>query len=123
MGNGEWRMPYLCGPCPLLNPSFSMLNYGMIGPHSGGTKGPSLMPQRRRGSTTRRQIIAGFFLLLGLLLLSNIGGVGAAEPETTKLGFGVPGPVVEVPSALSLVLIGVVFIAAGAAGLIPAPTL
>jgi ABC-type uncharacterized transport system permease subunit len=81
------------------------------------------MPQRRRGSSTRRQIIAGFFLLLGLLLLSNIVAIGVAEPETTKLGFGVPGPVIELPTALSLTLIGVVFLAAGILGFIPAPAL
>ena len=82
------------------------------------------MPQRRRGNSTRRQIIAGFFLLLGLLLLlGNIGGVGAAEPETTKLGFGVPGPVIELPTALSLTLIGIVFLAAGVLGFVPVPAL
>lgn len=81
------------------------------------------MAQRRRGNTTRRQIIAGFFLLLGLLLLSNISGIGAADPETTKLGFGVPGPVLELPTALSLTLIGAFFLVAGALGMFPPPAL
>lgn len=79
------------------------------------------MPERRRG-VTRRQIIAGFFAALGLLLvLTNIGGVGAAEPEITRLAFGVPEPVVAVPTALSLTLIGAVYLLAGVLGLIPRP--
>jgi general nucleoside transport system permease protein len=81
------------------------------------------MPERRRG-VTRRQIIAGFFLAVGLLLLlTNIGGIGAEEPLTTKLGFGsLPPPpgsderprqlVWEVPTALSLSLIGAFYLAA-----------
>lgn len=78
------------------------------------------MPERRRG-VTRRQIIAGFFTLLGLLLIAtNAGGLGAADPTTTRLGFGVPGPVIEVPTALSLTVIGVIFVAAGVLGFVPA---
>jgi simple sugar transport system permease protein len=78
------------------------------------------MPERRRG-VTRRQIIAGFFVILGLLLVAtNLAGIGAADPVTTKLAFGIPRPVVEVPTALSLMLIGAVFLVAGALGLLPA---
>jgi len=81
------------------------------------------MPERRRG-VTRRQIIAGFFTLLGaLMLIANLDGVSAAEPEITKLAFGVPGPVVPVPTALSLVFIGAIYLAAGVVGLLPQPGL
>jgi ABC-type uncharacterized transport system permease subunit len=87
------------------------------------------MPQRR-GGVTRRQIIAGFFVLLGLLLISNIGAIGAAEAETTKLFFGtIAAPegsdarpqqiILELPTALSLTLIGAVFVAAGVLGFLP----
>jgi ABC-type uncharacterized transport system permease subunit len=79
------------------------------------------MPERRRG-ITRRQIIAGFFVALGLLLvLTNVGGISAAEPETTKLAFGIPQPVVELPTALSLALIGAFYLAAGILGLVRSP--
>lgn len=89
------------------------------------------MPERRRG-VTRRQVIAGFFVVLGLLLvLTNLGGIGAAEPVTTKLAFGTlpPAPgsderpqqlVVELPTALSLTLIGAFYLVAGALGLVRA---
>jgi simple sugar transport system permease protein len=86
-------------------------------------KDSNVMPERRRG-ITRRQVIAGFFLALGLLLvIGNVGGIGIAEPETTRLGFGGPDLVVELPTALSLILIGVVYLAAGALGMIPLPAL
>jgi simple sugar transport system permease protein len=80
------------------------------------------MAERRRG-VTRRQVIAGFFLVVGLLLLTNLGGIGAAEPVTTRLAFGIPEPVIELPTALSLCLIGAVYLAAGIVGLLPARNL
>jgi general nucleoside transport system permease protein len=91
------------------------------------------MPERRRG-VTRRQIIAGFFVLLGVLLVfSNIGGIGAEDPVTTKLSFGTLPPasenerpqqvVLELPTALSLALIGAIFLAGGVVGLLPQPGL
>lgn len=80
------------------------------------------MAARRRG-ITRRQVIAGFFTALGLLLIiTNLGGIGAADPTITRLAFGVPGPVIAVPTALSLTLIGAAFAAAGVLGLLPAAT-
>lgn len=87
------------------------------------------MPERRRG-VTRRQVIAGFLLAVGLLLLAtNIGGIGAEEPLTSKLGFGslppAPGSderpqqlVWELPTALTLALIGAVYVLAGGLGLL-----
>lgn len=78
------------------------------------------MAARRRG-LTRRQVIAGFFIALGLLLVvTNIAGVGKADPTISKLAFGVPGPVVAAPTALSLTLIGAIFLASGALVFVPA---
>ncbi|MCX7791513.1 MAG: ABC transporter permease, partial [Chloroflexaceae bacterium] len=78
------------------------------------------MAARRRGPT-RRQVIAGFFVASGLLLvLTNISGLGEADPTISKLAFGVPGPVVAAPTALSLTLIGGIFLASGALALVPA---
>jgi len=79
-----------------------------------------MMATRRRGPT-RRQIVAGFFIGLGLLLISTtISRVGQADPTISKLAFGVPGPVVPVPTALSLLLIGSLFLVSGALALVPA---
>lgn len=77
------------------------------------------MAERRR--FTRRRLIATFFGVLGVLLIAtNIAGIGAPDATVTRLAFGVPGPVVPVPTALSLALIGIVFIVAGILGFIPA---
>jgi general nucleoside transport system permease protein len=76
------------------------------------------MPERRRG-VTRRQVIAGFFVSLGLLLLiAYLPQLGAAEPLTTRLAFGIPQPVVEVPTAIALSLIGGLFLASGMLGFV-----
>lgn len=72
------------------------------------------MPERRWGFT-RRNVIAGFFAFWGLLaLFTYVPTIGAAEPVITKLAFGVRGPILELPTALALSLIGAVFVAAGA---------
>lgn len=76
------------------------------------------MPERRRG-VTRRQVIAGFFVSLGLLLLiAYAPQLGAAEAVTTRLAFGLPDPVLTIPTALALTLIGAFFFAAGALGFV-----
>jgi simple sugar transport system permease protein len=91
------------------------------------------MPERRRG-VTRRQIIAGFLLLLGLLLLTNIGAITAPEPVTTRLFFGsLPPPpgsdarpqqlIWELPTALSLSVIGAFMAVGGLLALVPQPGL
>lgn len=78
------------------------------------------MPERRRG-VTRRQIIAGLFALLGLFaIIANLPGLGAEEPVVTRLALAVPEPILELPTALSLVLIGVVWLAVGIVGFLPA---
>lgn len=77
------------------------------------------MPERRRG-ITRRQIIAGFFALLGLLvIIANAPGLGAAEPTVTRLALALPSPVIALPTALSLVVIGAIWLAAGVLTFIP----
>lgn len=76
------------------------------------------MPERRRG-VSRRQVIAGFFVFLGLLLLwAYVPQLGAADPATTRLAFGLPNPVVTVPTALSLTLIGALFLVSGVLGFV-----
>ncbi|NJN15837.1 MAG: ABC transporter permease [Oscillochloris sp.] len=76
-----------------------------------------------RRKMTRRHVIAGFFIVLGLLILgAMMPQLGAAEPETTRLAFGVSGPVVELPTALSLIVIGVLFLIAGGLSIVPATT-
>ncbi len=75
------------------------------------------MVEARRGFT-RRQFIAGFLALIGLLvIIVNIPGLGEAEPVVTKLAL--PQPVITVPTALSLLLIGVVWLAAGVLRFVP----
>jgi general nucleoside transport system permease protein len=77
------------------------------------------MAERRRG-VTRRQVIAGFFTLLGLLLIiSNAPGIAAADPLTTRLAFGIRGPTLTLPTALSLTLVGILWLAAGALSFVP----
>ncbi len=76
------------------------------------------MPERRRG-VTRRQVIAGFFVGLGLLLLlAYVPELGAAEPVTTRLAFALPNLVLAVPTAITLTLIGALFLIAGILGFI-----
>lgn len=76
------------------------------------------MAERRRG-ITRRQVIAGFFALLGLLLIINYAAeIVVAEPVTTRLLFGVGGFVLPTPTALTLTLIGLFWLLAGALSLV-----
>jgi ABC-type uncharacterized transport system permease subunit len=80
------------------------------------------MPERRRG-ITRRQLIAGFFALLGLfVIIANLSGLGAEEPTVTKLALAVPEPIITLPTALSLVLIGAIWLLLGAFMLLPQTT-
>ncbi|NNJ10938.1 ABC transporter permease [Chloroflexales bacterium ZM16-3] len=77
------------------------------------------MPERRRG-ITRRQVIAGFFILVGLLLLvAYVPQLGAEKPSLSKLSFGVPGPVLPLPTALSEVVIAIIYLVSGALALVP----
>jgi general nucleoside transport system permease protein len=77
------------------------------------------MPERPRG-ITRRQIIAGFFTLLGLIMLATyLPQLGAEKAAISKLAFGVPGPVVPLPTALSMVVIGIIYLISGVLGLAP----
>jgi general nucleoside transport system permease protein len=77
------------------------------------------MAERRRG-ITRRQVIAGFFTFLGLLLIiSNAPDLGAADPQTSRLAFGIRGPTLPLPTALSLVVVGAVWLAAGVLSFVP----
>ncbi|NTU83016.1 MAG: ABC transporter permease [Chloroflexales bacterium] len=78
------------------------------------------MPERRPG-VTRRQIISGFFGLMGLfVIIANAPGLGTADPTVTKLALAIPQPVITLPTALSLVIIGAVWLASGVLGLTPA---
>jgi simple sugar transport system permease protein len=72
---------------------------------------------RGRGFT-RQQIIAGFFAFVGLLIVvSYASRLAVSEPVFTQLLLGVGGPVLEVPTALTMVIIGVVYLIAGGLGL------
>ncbi|HMQ30747.1 MAG TPA: ABC transporter permease [Chloroflexaceae bacterium] len=75
------------------------------------------MAEARRGFT-RRQFIAGFFALLGLLVIVlNVPGLAEEVPVVTRLAL--PQPVIVLPTALSLALIGAVWLAAGALSFVP----
>ncbi|RRR65499.1 MAG: ABC transporter permease [Candidatus Viridilinea halotolerans] len=77
------------------------------------------MTERRRG-VTRRQVIAGFAILFGLLLIFNYASaLGAADPVTTRIIFGVGGPSLQPPTALTLVGVGSFWLLAGALSFIP----
>lgn len=84
------------------------------------------MPEGRR-SISRRQVIAGFFLAMGLLIIvTYLPMLGAEETLTTRLGFGtIPNPeggrplpiFLEVPTVLSMLLVGMLYAIAGGLGL------
>lgn len=77
------------------------------------------MPTRRKGPS-RRQIIAGFFVLMGVLILfSYLPQLGAAQPSVTRLALGIPGPVLALPTAGSMLVIGAVYLLSGVIGLLP----
>lgn len=77
------------------------------------------MAEPRRGGT-RRRVIAGFFILLGLLaLVSYLPQLGAAEPQVTRLALDPPRLVLALPTALSMTLIGALFLVAGVVGFLP----
>lgn len=77
------------------------------------------MPERRQG-VSRRQVIAAFFAFLGfVLLLVYLPRMGAAEPEFSKLALDIPRPVLVLPTALSLTLVGLFYLAAGLIGFVP----
>lgn len=78
------------------------------------------MPERRQG-ITRRQIIAAIFGLLGLIIVvANLPGLSAEEPTVTKLALAIPQPIITLPTALSLVLIGALWLIVAALAFIPA---
>lgn len=76
------------------------------------------MTTRRRG-LSRRRVIATFFVALGfLILVGYVPQLGAEEVLTTKLGFGVGGPVLEFPTTATMLVIGVVYLVSGVLGLL-----
>jgi simple sugar transport system permease protein len=78
------------------------------------------MPERRSG-VERQQVIAGLFIVLGLVLtMVYFSQIGSPEPQTTRLGFG-PGSslVVEFPTALTMLLLGLLYLASGALHFLP----
>lgn len=80
------------------------------------------MPERRRG-ITRRQVIAGFFVLIGLLLLATyLPQLSDPKPALSKLAFGVPGPVLPVPTAPALIGIASFYLIAGGLALFVRPS-
>lgn len=80
------------------------------------------MPERRRG-ITRRQFIASFFVVLGIaIIFSFMPGLSAEEPSITKLALGAPGPVISLPTAASMVVIGAIYVILSLLTLLPAAT-
>jgi simple sugar transport system permease protein len=78
------------------------------------------MSERRR-SIDRQQVIAGLFILLGIgLTVWYLPQLGSPEPQTTKLGFG-PGNslVAEFPTALTMVLFGLLYLLTGVLQFVP----
>jgi len=77
------------------------------------------MAERRTGGT-RRRVISSFFILLGLLaLLSYLPQLGAAEPQITRLALDPPRLILVLPTALSMTLIGLIFLAGGVLSYVP----
>ncbi|MFV9504363.1 MAG: ABC transporter permease [Oscillochloridaceae bacterium umkhey_bin13] len=78
------------------------------------------MTERRR-SVTRQQVLAALFAVLGLMVAAaNVAGLGADPLVVSKLALAIPRPVIEIPTAPALVLIGVAWVIIGAVSLIPA---
>ncbi len=80
------------------------------------------MSEPHRG-ITRHQGLSASFALLGLLVSgANLAGLAADPAVVSKLAFGMPDPVVILPTALSLVVIGLSWLAIGILGLLPGST-
>jgi simple sugar transport system permease protein len=74
----------------------------------------------RRFSLNRRQIIAGFFAAMGLIIcLGYAPHLGAAEPETSRLTFGIGAnaPALEFPTVPTMLGLGLLYLLSGALGL------
>ncbi len=72
----------------------------------------------RRKLFARRHFIAGFFGILGLIIIVGyLPLLNAAEPIVSRLAFGVPGPVLPVPTAAAMLVIGAVYLVSGVLGL------
>lgn len=77
----------------------------------------SRRPGVPRRVNRRRQFIAGFFAVIGLLIVgATLPQLGVGDTTTTRLAFGVPGPVVELPTAITLFAIGMLYMVAGGLG-------
>lgn len=77
------------------------------------------MAERRTGGN-RRRFIAGFFLVLGLLaLVSYLPELASADPQVTRLALALPDLILTLPTAPSMLLIGLIFLAGGVAGFLP----
>lgn len=76
---------------------------------------------RRHNGVTRQQIVAGFFFVVGLLMvISYVPQVQAPEIVSSRLLFGIGGPVLEVPTALTMVILGGFYLIAGGLGVFTA---
>lgn len=75
------------------------------------------MPSYRRG-ISRQQIIAAFFAIIGILIiLSYAPQLGQPDPTISRLTFGLGGPVLDVPTAIVMFSIGVIYFSSGIPGL------
>lgn len=75
---------------------------------------------KRRTGPTRRQVIAAFFCVIGLILCLGYGPyLNAAEPEMSKLTFGIgrDALAIELPTAATMLFVGGVFLFSGSLGL------
>ncbi|MCG8353109.1 MAG: ABC transporter permease, partial [Chloroflexales bacterium] len=77
------------------------------------------MPTRRTNAV-RRRVIAGFFTVLGLVILWEYTPLlGAEEPLISRIALDIPTPVIPVPTAATMLLIGVFYLASGVVGFFP----
>lgn len=71
-----------------------------------------------RHGISRQQIIAAFFALIGIvIILSYATRLGHLDPTISRLTFGLGGPVLDVPTAIVMFSIGVIYVCSGILGL------
>ncbi len=76
----------------------------------------------RTAGNRRQQVISWFFLITGgLLLLAYLPALQTNPAQTSRLVFGVgaDAPQVELPTALTMLLLGLLYLLTGISGLVP----
>ncbi len=76
----------------------------------------------RSTGVNRRRIIAAFFAAVGCIIcLGYAPYLGAAEPVTSTLTFGIgrDAPMLEMPTTISMLLVGICYLISGVLGFIP----